>query len=82
MLKDLRYFLLVPSSSVVESREHACRKKAERIPVTSHPVTSHPPYRVDAQDVKTLSHDGGCGLTEQHPPHVDFHHLTWRKTNI
>lgn len=40
-------------------------------------VTSHPLYRVDAQDVKALSHDGGCGLTKQHPPHIDFDHLTW-----
>lgn len=42
-------------------------------------VTSHLADGVDAQDVKALGHDGGRGFAEQHPPHVDLYHLTWRE---
>lgn len=52
-----------------------------QVAVGSHPVTSHPLHRVEAQDVEALSHDGGSGVTEQHPPHVDLHHLTWNNQN-
>lgn len=41
-------------------------------------MTSHPVDRVDAQDFKAFGHDGGGGFTEEHPPHVDFDHLTCR----
>lgn len=47
--------------------------------VTSRLVTLHPVDGVDAQDVKAFGHDGGCGFTEEHPPHVDLNHLTWRE---
>lgn len=52
-----------------------------QVAVGSLPVTSHPFHRVEAQDVEALSHDGGSGITEQHPPHVDLHHLAWKKQN-
>lgn len=51
------------------------------VAVTSHPVTSHPLDGVDAEDVEAFGHDGCCGFTEQHPPHVDLHHLTWGEKN-
>lgn len=41
-------------------------------------VTSHPLDGVDAQDVEAFGHDERRGVAEQHPPHVDLHHLTWR----
>lgn len=41
-------------------------------------VTSHPVHGVDAQDVEAFGHDERRGVAEQHPPHVDLHHLTWR----
>ena len=41
-------------------------------------VTSHPLHGVDAQDVEAFGHDERRGVAEQHPPHVDLHHLTWR----
>lgn len=40
---------------------------------------SHPVDGVDSQDVKPFGHDGRRSITEQHPPHVHLHHLTWRE---
>lgn len=41
---------------------------------------SHPLDGVDSQNVEAFGHDGSRGFAQQHPPHVDFDHLTWRQT--
>lgn len=43
-------------------------------------MRSHPGDRVDAQDVEAFGHDGGSGITQEHPPHVDLYHLTCQET--
>lgn len=40
-------------------------------------VTSHPLDWGNSQYVKAFGHDSSRGLTQEHPPHVHLHHLSW-----